>query len=265
MRASLPMYDLPELRGATDTWWAGLARHMRAAGLDGVPERLQRDPPPAWTEPDLLFSQTCGYPLTHALAGRVQLVCTPQYVAAGCPGSRYCSALVVAADAAAHSLADLRGGVCAINARESHSGCNVLRRMLAPLAGRAAFFERVIEAGSHAASLAYVANGNADLCGIDAVTHALLARHAPWRLDGTRVLGRSPCAPGLPYIAGPRVTGQEVERLRAAVHAALADPALEPARNALLIEGVETLPLDAYEEIVAMEREAAEMGYPELR
>ena len=23
--ASLPMYDLPELRAATDNWWAGLA------------------------------------------------------------------------------------------------------------------------------------------------------------------------------------------------------------------------------------------------
>src|SRR6185312_8107473 len=30
--ASLPMYDLPELRAATDAWWKGLARAFRREG-----------------------------------------------------------------------------------------------------------------------------------------------------------------------------------------------------------------------------------------
>src|SRR3546814_8202871 len=85
MRASLPMYDLPGLEAATDAWWAGLAAAFRAEGLHQVPERLTREGGHAalWTAPDLLFSQTCGYPLTHALAGRVTLVATPIY---DCPG-----------------------------------------------------------------------------------------------------------------------------------------------------------------------------------
>ena len=32
MIASLPMYDWPEVRDATDAWWHGLARHIGVAG-----------------------------------------------------------------------------------------------------------------------------------------------------------------------------------------------------------------------------------------
>lgn len=265
MRASLPMYDLPELRATTDAWWRGLAGHLRAAGVPDVPARLQRDPAPAATEPDLLLTQICGYPLTHALAGRVQLLGTPCYAAPGCAGAMYSSALVVAARSAAATLADLRGGVCAINARDSHSGCNVLRGMLAPLAGGRPFFARVRETGSHQASLAAVAAGEADICAVDAVTHALLQRHAPRRLAGTRVLAFSPPAPGLPLVAGPGIDGPTRARVRAAIKAAHADPGLEPMRAELLLDGVEFLPLAAYDAIAAMAREAAALGYPELR
>lgn len=265
MIASLPMYELAAVRDATDRWWAGLARHMRAARVADVPERLERDPAPAWTDPRLLFSQTCGYPVTHALAGRVAPLCTPAYDAPGCSGARYASALLVRAESDAAALADLRGGVCAINAPDSHSGYNVLRRMLSALAHGGAFFGKVIETGSHVASLAAVANGEADLCAVDTVTHALLARHGPDRLAGTRVLTYSPQAPGLPYVAGRAVDADRRACMRGAVHAALADPALAEARDALLIAGAEDLPLSAYDEIVAMEEEAAAMGYPVLR
>ena len=39
MIASLPMYDLPETRSATDALWAGIARHLRAEGVAEVPAR----------------------------------------------------------------------------------------------------------------------------------------------------------------------------------------------------------------------------------
>ena len=37
--ASLPMYDLPEVRRATDAWWAGLAAGFTRAGVADVPTR----------------------------------------------------------------------------------------------------------------------------------------------------------------------------------------------------------------------------------
>jgi hypothetical protein len=95
--ASLPMYDLPALRQATDDWWSGLARALTAAGLEGVPKRLTREAnsEELWCRPDLLISQTCGYPLTHALAGQVRLVATPAYHVEGCDGALYRSVFLV--------------------------------------------------------------------------------------------------------------------------------------------------------------------------
>jgi ABC-type phosphate/phosphonate transport system substrate-binding protein len=258
------MYDLPVVRAATDAWWHGLAQHMRAAGVPDAPATLARDPAPAWTAPDLLFSQTCGYPLTHALAGRVSPLCTPAYDAPGCDGASYASALVVSAGNDAERLADLRGGVCAFNAPDSHSGCNVLRRMIAPLADGGTFFRGVMETGSHAASIDAVVRGQADLCTVDAVTHELLRQHEPERLRRTRVLGCSPRAPGLPYIAGPAASGEDRARMRDGIRAALEDPALAGPRADLLITGAEALPIETYDMIPAMEREAAALGYPRL-
>lgn len=46
-------------------------------------------------DPQLLFAQTCGYPLMHSLSGKVQLIATPCYDLPGCRGNLHCSWLVV--------------------------------------------------------------------------------------------------------------------------------------------------------------------------
>src|SRR5262249_3675648 len=43
--AALPLYDLPELRSATDAWWGGLARALRSHGVEKVPRQLSREQP----------------------------------------------------------------------------------------------------------------------------------------------------------------------------------------------------------------------------
>jgi hypothetical protein len=107
MIATLPMYDLPGLRAATDAWWTGLAGHLRARGVAGVPDALTRDAAPRerlWRSPDLMLSQTCGYPLVHGLDGVVGLIATPRHVAPGCAGALYSSLIVIGADTAADRL-----------------------------------------------------------------------------------------------------------------------------------------------------------------
>ena len=81
--ASLPMYDLPAIRDATDHWWRGLARAFRSEGVPDVPDALSRGPDvrDLWRHGGLLFSQTCGYPLMHELKDDVTLLATPCYVA----------------------------------------------------------------------------------------------------------------------------------------------------------------------------------------
>ncbi|HEX6144995.1 MAG TPA: hypothetical protein VFZ01_19935, partial [Geminicoccaceae bacterium] len=51
--------------------------------------------------------------------------------------------------------------------------------------------------------------------------------------------------------------------LRHGLRAALADPDLESARDALLLEGVEVLPVEAYERILEIERLGAPVELPE--
>lgn len=264
--ASLPMYDLPELRAATDAWWQGLARAFRREGLADVPDLLDRraDMKTIWLSPELLISQTCGYPLTHTLAGKVTLLATPCYAAEGCAAAEYCSVVIVRADHPAESLADLRGGRCAINAAESQSGCNALRALVAPLAEGGRFFGQVILSGGHRASIEQVVDGRADVAAIDCVTYTLLARHCPSAVAGTRVLCRTPSAPNLPFITRARADADLVARLRAGLAGAVADPSLASVREALLLADVTVLPLSAYDCITDMENAAMAAGYREV-
>jgi ABC-type phosphate/phosphonate transport system substrate-binding protein len=264
--ASLPMYDLPELRAATGAWWQGLARAFRREGITDVPDALDRRAVyhEVWLLSGLLFSQTCGYPLTHALAGRVELVATPCYRAEGCEGPDYCSFVIVAADSAASAIEDLRGRRCAINGLDSQSGCNALRSLVARAAKEGRFFGSVAITGGHQASLASIASGQADVAAIDCVTHGLLARHRPRALEGTRVLCRTASAPALPYVTRAGADTDLLRRLRAGLERGLADPDLDGARAALLLEGAAVLPLAAYDRIDELEAVAIAAGYPEI-
>jgi ABC-type phosphate/phosphonate transport system substrate-binding protein len=260
------MYDLPELAAATAGWWAGLRRHFRAQGIEGLPETLTPgvDPITQWDGTSPVFSQTCGYPLTHALSDKVRLLATPRYVAPGCAGPTYVSWVVVRRDDPARSFADLRGRRPAFNGRDSQSGYNVLRALAAPLATDGRFFGAGVESGAHRKSMALVAAGQADLATIDCVTFALIARVARHEVAGLRVLCATAAAPALPYVTAASTDDTTVRRLQAGFLAACVDPALADVRRALLIEGCESLSLDRYEVILEMERGALARGYPEL-
>jgi ABC-type phosphate/phosphonate transport system substrate-binding protein len=256
--ASLPMYDLPELRDATDQLWARLAHHLVRAGVGRVPEHLDRETPydAVGRKPTLLFGQTCGYPLTHADRRHLRVIATPRYAVAGCEGARYRSAIVVQADSRAESLADLRGATCAVNGFDSHSGANVLAfeaSKVAP-ADPEPFFGRVIVTGGHVASLAAVAAGACALASIDAVTHGLLAAWRPQALAGTRVLAWTEPVPAPPFVTHRAASLALRTAMGRALDALMGDPAARAARRALCLEGIERLPTSAYGRIEAMER-----------
>lgn len=266
MRASLPMYDLPGLNAATDAWWAGLAEAFRAEGLSDVPDNLTRggDVLELWTAPDLFFSQTCGYPLTHALAGEAALVATPVYACPGCEGGSYHSEILVRADDGVPGLAGLRGRRAAMNSADSQSGCSALRHAVAALAEGGRFFCEVQESGSHLQSMRLVVEGTADVCAVDTVTYHLIARSQPELVARLRVLAASASAPALPYIARRDVGDDDLARLRAGLARACADPKLADVRRELLIEGVVLRPLADYDRILTLEAEAIAAGYPDL-
>lgn len=256
--AGLPMYDLPGVSVWQTAWWYGLARHFRAAGLAGVPQSLTRASCAAdiWRHPRLLFAQTCGYPLTHGFSGRLRVVVTPCYDAPGCAGSDYTSAILVRSDSPARTVADVIGGRCAINETGSQSGCNALRAAVAPFCEIEPPFRERVTTGAHLGSIRAVAQGRADVCAVDAVTHALLARHRAELLAGTRVLTYTERVPGLPYVTRAEAGDDIVAGLREGILAALNDPELAEVREALLISGVEERQISDYGRILEMERDA---------
>jgi len=92
--ASLPMYDLPEVRAHTATWWKAVAAQLADAQLPlAVPQELLApgdgaDYRGAWRSDRLLLSQTCGLPFTTAFRSDLELVATPAYAAPGCGRQR---------------------------------------------------------------------------------------------------------------------------------------------------------------------------------
>lgn len=260
------MYDLPQMRAAVDGWWRGLRRAFGAEGLDDLPTQLTRpsDLEALLLSPDLLLAQTCGYPLTHALAGSVALVATPAYAAPGCVGPTYVSQIIVAAESAVGTLSDLRGGVAAINSWDSQSGMSALRHAVAPLAKDGGFFSDIVVSGSHVQSIAAVGAGQADVAAIDCVTYALIERYDSALLSSARILAQSAPAPGLPYVTHGDADADLIQRLRAGLARAAADPTLVDVRADLLMGDIAVLDLAAYDRILEMENAAAEAGYASL-
>jgi len=262
--ASLPMYDLPAIRQVTDSWWTGLRKHFRYAGVHGVPQHLSRpgEGQEFWLRPDLLFSQCCGYPLVTRLGDEVALLGTPCYDTDGCHGSDYRSFVIVRDDCPADSIADLRGGRCAINMAESWSGHHALRLVTAQLidGGRPAF--EILESGSHGASIDAVRAGAADFAAIDCVLFGLLSRYTPERIESLRILTRTPSMPALPLIAGGAVSDDEIRRIKEALRAAFDDPALHLARQRLLLDGICFTPTAEYRRLLSALDWLQEQGVP---
>ena len=242
-QAGLSMYAEVELRPAVQHWWSGLAGHLRAQGVSGVPELLTwpEDHYSQWRAPGLLFSQTCGYPLVNRLAADVKLVATPHYSAPGCDGPRYAAHVVVRDADPAQGVGELRGSRLAVNGEDSYSGYHVWRHLLPAGEDVRSFFAEIVATGSHRASIRSVAAEEADACAVDCVTHALLSDGLGGELRGSRILATSPSAPGLPYVTGAATPDDEILKLREGLFAALADPSLRRAREALRLAGASVL------------------------
>jgi len=254
---SLPMYDAD--RGAVAAFWRGVAAALRRREVDSVADHpaWPDDLGAHWLDARLLLSQSCGYPLVTSLAGRVQLVGAFRYTADGCDGVRYRSQLVVRRDDPARSIEDCRGRVVAFNSSESQSGYHALLSVVAPLADGGRFFARAVASGSHRRSIEAVQRGEADVAAIDCVSFAAMRREG-W--VHVRVIGQTEAAPGLPLITSAETSADDLAALRDALHEACADPALADVRCALFIDGFETLPFAAYDDILAMRRRALALG-----
>lgn len=266
---ALPMYNVTPV--LADLWRSLV--HDTMAALDDPTLRVRIVEPDdigptltsLWTRPDLLLSQTCGYPLLRVLPSSIQIVATPIFDIEGCEGPHYSSVLVVSRAALARgatSLAHCRGMRAAYNEPHSNSGMNLLRRAVAPLARDGRFFSAVVETGSHRSSLQALIDDAADIAAIDCVTFAFAQTIPDIANAGLTVIGFTKRTAGLPLIASAAVTPDVLKDLRQALNQALeADPARA---RTLHLKGFARLTRDDYAEIGAIEDEAIAMGYSRL-
>lgn len=192
MIASLPMYWRAENAELWRAFWSVVQTCAKEHGVT-LPDLTPPDALPAdlyahWLDPDLALSMTCGLPFRSRLHDKVQYIGTLDFGLGG-PVGHYHSQII--------ARRDLSGPprTLAYNSADSQSGWAAAQE----IPDRASI-TTCLATGAHAASLAAVAEGRADIACLDAVTWRILQAVDP---NAARVTpkGTTPPTPGLPLIA----------------------------------------------------------------
>lgn len=263
--ANARMYSVtPEV----EALWRSLLAHVtHAAGVEltyfpyPIPQPLEL----LWARPDLGAVLMCGYPIAMRLAPVVPLAAPIPAApwAAGQPVYR--TDLVVRTDAPYRTLEDTFGGRAGWTVNHSHSGFNAWRHHL--LAFRSAGRPRLY-AEMHGdlvgtrSILQAVLEGSIDVGPLDAYWHQLLARYAPQRTAGVRVLATTAVAPMPAFVAAAGTPPQVTGRLRDAFTSAAGERWFEPYAEGLMLRGFAAVTPATYEVLLDREREALAAGYP---
>ncbi|MGE1176083.1 phosphate/phosphite/phosphonate ABC transporter substrate-binding protein [Pseudomonas sp. BW7P1] len=258
--AELLMYIAPEpIRAANEQWLARMLDHLDGSRLSAEGLSL----PELWLSPQLLLTQTCGYPLMTALRGQVRIVGRPRYELPDATAGNHCSLILARADDPRQNLAAFFDSRGVINSEDSNSGMNLLRQRLAPLHRDGRFFASVSLSGGHRQSLRWLREDRADLAAIDSVTFAYLAQHAAEEVSGLRVVARSALSPTLPFITAASASHAQIEQLRRAMNRGLQD--LPDVARILGLAQVLPASESDYLVLLDYQREAVELGYDRLR
>ncbi len=264
--ASLPMYCLPEMEAANSAFLAALQRRLRARGIEAAgPSFINSHGAVSdGIGPGILFTQMCGYPLFKYHRDQYRLLATPRYAMTGCVGSSHRAFFMVRSDDPAERLDDLRGRIFGCNSLLSNSGMNLPRLSLARIAGGRPFFSSVVMTGAHVESLARLDEGRIDMCAIDNVTWGFFKKFRSIAAKQYRILAETVASPSLPFVTSVNTTEADVVALAEILSDIMKDPQIAPIRDVLELTGLSAPDVAAYERLAEYEREAAELGYPEL-
>ena len=246
------------------TWYAifdGFYQHLPSP-YNHKYQILFEDQSGMFSQPDLLFGQTCGYPYVMTWQPSHELVAVPSFNVPGCEEFRYSSWFICNKDSSFQSLSDLKASVAVINNRDSNSGMNVLRREISKIAGGKSFFSEVLESGSHLTSIDYVVNGKADIASIDAVTWYFAIQEGLVDPDKIRIIGESKKTAGLPFIID-RSIDLDPKIIRNALNLSLQSCSTE-IRDFIKINRFEKVSPEDYQLTREMETNAINLNYPFL-
>lgn len=241
MIASLGMYDRPETAAANDRLWANIRDGLRAEGIN-APDALTRGERAywdAWQSPDLIFSQTCGFPYRAKLHDHVTLIGTPDYGLPGCPPGHYNSVFVARRDDPRSTLEDFSHAPFAYNEDLSQSGWAAPQNHAA---AHGLHFPPSLQTGGHRLSALAIAESRADLAAIDALTWELLTQYEPFAANLKEIARTEPPTPVLPYITAKGADAALYFRVTAAAIAALS----AADRATLHLRGLIRIPAESY-------------------
>lgn len=254
MIASLPMYLGPG--DSVQALWSKVSDLLTQKLGEPVPALLNapQDLHSHWVEPDVLLSQTCGYPLTTTLRNKVQLVGTFAYQAPGTEGIRCRSQLIRRTSDTRATLVKFAGSTLAFNSRDSQSGFNALRALLADIRVSEPFFQTLLETGGHNTSIEWVRTGRADMASVDCVTLELWRRANPALSADITVFEQTAPYVGLPLITSLHTPPHTLAALRECLARVACDAEFAALRAPLLITGFEVTTLDDYAVCLQMEQ-----------
>lgn len=262
--ANARMYSV---NAAVKAHWHRLLGHALAQA--GLPWPLLDYDAPAplsalWARGDLGLVMMCGMPFA-------QRTPRPTLVAAPIPSPpRYAGApvyftdLVVRADAPARTLADTFGGVAGYTLASSFSGGVAFADWLTSHAAGLKVYRATVGNLIHARGVidALVA-GRIDVGPLDSYVHDLLRQHEPAYAAQVRVLVSTPARPIPPLVATAPVDAATLGALRAALAAAVREPALADTVAALQLAGFATPAAQDYEPLAELGRRHAHAFEPE--
>jgi ABC-type phosphate/phosphonate transport system substrate-binding protein len=265
--AGLPMYCLPEMEAANSAFLAALRRRLGAKGIEaaGTSFISNHGAVSDSVGPAILFTQICGYPLFKHFRDQYRVLATPHYAMPGCAGSSHRAFFMVRADDPAERLEGLRGRIFGCNSLRSNSGMNLPRLSLARIAGGMPFFSSVVMTGAHVRSLERLDAGSIDLCSIDSVTWGFFKKFRPSAAERYRVLDETVSSPSLPFVTSVNTPKSDVVALAEALYEIVNDPQIAHICEALELTGLSAPDVAAYERLADYEREAAELGFPEIK
>jgi ABC-type phosphate/phosphonate transport system substrate-binding protein len=180
-------------------------------------------------------------------------------------GSTHRAFFMVRVDDPSEHLDDLRGRIFGCNSLLSNSGMNLPRLSLARIAGGKPFFSSVVMTGGHVASLERLGDRSIDICSIDNVTWGFFRKFRPVAAKRYRILEETVPSPSLPFVTSVDTTESDAIAIAEALHEIMEDPAGAGMRGMLELKGVSVPDSSAYERLAEYEREAADLGFPEIR
>jgi ABC-type phosphate/phosphonate transport system substrate-binding protein len=255
------------MEAANSALWAALEQRLRAKGVDTAGIRLDSDkgPVPDGIGPGIFFTQICGYPLFKHYRDQGLMLATPHYALPGCVGSTHRAFFMVRAGDPAERLEDLRGRIFGCNSLLSNSGMNLPRLSLARIAGGKRFFSSVVVTGGHVTSLERLDESNIDICSIDNVTWGFFKKFRPVAAERYRILDETVSSPSLPFITSVYTTQSDAVAIAESLHEIMDDPQTANIRGIMELSGLSVPDVAAYERLAEYEREAADLGFADIK